>query len=143
MSSTETPTSSVIDLSGIFEKQRKVALAVSSKGGTANASEINDRVDFNSSLIRNHAKQLIKKGLLRDTGRRIDVGPGMDAIEYELTDEGKAAVSRYRGLAEGLTTEARLEVMENNLQELRQDHEELEGRFETLLERIAESDQSI
>lgn len=138
MSTADESTTTTVDLSTIFQKQRAIALAVASHDGTANASEINQAVEFGANHIRHHAKQLIKKGLLRETGRRIDTGPGADAVEYELTELGKTSVSRYRGLAEGITTDARLDVLEANYRELQRDHEELEERFERLLERLAE-----
>lgn len=139
MSQAEDTVTSVPDLSSMFEKQRVVALAVSSCGGRADGSDINSRVEFRSNLVRHHAQQLVKKGVLRETGNRNDNGPGDPAVEYELTEQGKASVSRYRGLQDGLTTEGRIEELEVELRSTQNELDELEGRFERLLERLGEN----
>lgn len=134
------------DLSDMHEKARAVALAVSLGGGVANTSEINDRVSFRSNLIGHHADRLIDVGLLADTGRRIDVGPGQDAREYELTDRGKEAVARFRAISEGVTSEARLDALEADVNGLKGEvadiHETVEAideRLDNLIERFKQA----
>jgi predicted ArsR family transcriptional regulator len=127
-------TQSVPDLSDTHQKTRAVALAVSECDGRASTSDIGDHVTFGAPLVGYHADRLVEAGVLVDTGDRVDVGGPIEARVFELTDEGTTAVSRYRGHANGMTTEARIESLEATVARL---EAELETEREAR-ERLAE-----
>lgn len=123
-----------VELLDLFDKQRAVALATAECGGRANTSEIGDRVGFGAQLVSYHCDRVVEAGFLNDTGERADVGGPIEARVFELTEKGKTAVSQFRGHAEGLTTEARLESLESEVNNLRAENEALKKRHESLVE---------
>lgn len=119
------------------EKRRKILRAIEQLGGVANTSQIREtsgletpQINYHLSVLRGEkGEQFRDDPLVEHDGQEQLDGVPIPANIYRLTDAGRDAAAEIDDVADP-------EKMLEQLEQLREDHEQLKSNFNQLLERI-------